>query len=162
MTDAERTPDGRRWLLAASAAALAAVATAFFAEYAAGLEPCSLCWLQRLLMGGVLLAALAGAALWPRGRWGVGLPLLALCAGGLAAAGRHLYILANPGQAGCGMSLGVMIDTLPWYEALQEIVRGGGQCTEPAIFAGLPLPLWSLLGFALLTGLGLRAVARGY
>ena len=96
-----------------------------------GQAPCNLCWFQRAFM--FPLAVLLGLGLWFEdhrvGRYGVALAL-----GGAAISLWHL-----------GLYTGV----LP--EPIQPCTATGPSCTdENQVFLGLPIPLLSLIAFALI------------
>ena len=133
------------------------------AEHWGGLEPCSLCWTQRGILAALMLVALLGVVFWPRRgwwRWSLGGALAAVTAGGLAAAGRHLYVMWNPEVVDCGMSPEVMLQMLPWREFLVELVTGNTDCAEAAALFGVPLPFASFFGFTVLGAASLYAVFR--
>ncbi|MFP4129519.1 MAG: disulfide bond formation protein B [Halorhodospira sp.] len=133
------------------------------AEYWGGLEPCALCWTQRGILALLTVVALLGVLLWPRRRWGrwlLGGALAATVLAGVLAAGRHLYVMANPGQVDCGMSPEVMLQMLPWQEALLALVTGSTSCAEAAALLGVPLPVASLATFAALGVLSAYALTR--
>ena len=93
--------------------------------------PCNLCWFQRAFM--FPLAVVLGLGLWFEdhrvGRYGVALAL-----GGAAISLWHL-----------GLYTGV----LP--EPIQHCTATGPSCTdENQVFLGLPIPLLSLIAFALI------------
>jgi len=93
--------------------------------------PCNLCWFQRAFM--FPLAVVLGLGLWFEdhrvGRYGVALAL-----GGAAISLWHL-----------GLYTGV----LP--EPIQPCTATGPSCTdENQVFLGLPIPLLSLIAFALI------------
>mgnify|MGYP000182062909 CR=1 FL=1 len=153
----------RRGLAVALAAAVGAGAVVAWAEHWAGMEPCSLCWTQRLFMGLFAVAALAGFVAWPKGRAGktlLGVPLLGTALAGAAVAVRHLYVIWNPEVAECGMSPEVMVQILPWHKLLLELITGNTDCAEASHLLGVPLPLWSLFGFLALAALSAYALIR--
>ena len=113
-----------------------------------GMEPCPLCLMQRLwfLLAG--LVAYTGVAHKPR----LGIyPLLtiaaALAGGGFAI--RQLWLQSLPAdQVPACMDLGRMFEFGQFSEAVQAMVSGTGDCVAEPPFLGIPLPLWSLAGFA--------------
>lgn len=142
---------------------LSASVVAVGAEYWGGLEPCVLCWAQRGALGLLTLVALLGVVLWPRsraGRGGLASALAVATAGGVALAGRHLYVMANPEVVDCGMSPEVMLQMLPWQEVLLELVTGNTDCAEAAALLGVPLPVASFLTFLVLGALSTYALTR--
>ena len=154
---------GRRGLAVALVAAVGAGAVVAWAEHWAGMQPCSLCWTQRIFMGLFAVTALAGLIAWPKGRVGktlLGAPLLGTALAGAAVAMRHLYVIWNPEVAECGMSPEVMMQMLPWQELLLELITGNSDCAEASHLLGVPLPLWSLFGFLALAALSAYALIR--
>ena len=72
-------------------------------------------------------------------------------AGGLAVAGRHVWIqLQPPGSVpACGAPLDVLFDVLPFQEVVLKVFRGGGECQKVDwTFLGLSMPMWLLAVFA--------------
>ena len=137
----------------------ALIATALYFQYAAGLEPCPLCILQRVAFMVVGLVLLLGFLHNPRG-WGRrvygGLAGVAALLGAAVAA-RHLWLQnLPPGQVPeCGPGLTFMLEAFPLQKALGLILRGSGECAEVQwTLLGLTMPGWSLvwlLGLALLS-----------
>lgn len=96
-----------------------------------GQSPCNLCWFQRAFM--FPLAIILGLGLWWQdhriGRYGVALSL-----GGIAIALWHM-----------GLYTGI----LP--EPIQPCTASGPSCTDAnQLFWGVPIPLMSLIAFALI------------
>lgn len=132
-------------------------------EYFGGLKPCALCWTQRGVLALFTLTAFLGWVLWPTGRLMRGLlgaSLTLVCLGGIAAAGRHLYVMANPESLSCGASIEMIIDFLPWQEVLKTLMLGGASCAEVSSVWGVPIPAWSLLAFAMMLALSICALQR--
>ncbi len=154
---------GRPLLGVVAILAAAAGAVVAGAEHWGGLEPCSLCWTQRGILALLMGVAVLGVLLWPRwgwGRWVLGGALAAVSGAGLAAAGRHLYVMWNPDVVDCGMRPEVMLQVLPWQEVLIELVTGNTDCAEAAVLFGIPLPVASFFGFTVLGAASLYAVLR--
>ena len=104
-----------------------------------GQAPCNLCWFQRAFM--FPLAIILGLGLWWQdnrvGRYGVALAL-----GGAAIALWHL-----------GLYPGV----LP--EPIKPCTATGPSCTDDnQVFLGLPIPLLSLIAFALVAALSILSL----
>lgn len=156
-------PGGRQLLGVVAALAAGAGLVVGAAEHLGGLQPCSLCWTQRGILALLMGVALVGTLAWPRGRVGRGLlggALALVTAGGLAAAGRHLYVMANPEVVDCGMSPEVMLQMLPWHAFLIELVTGNTDCANVASLFGIPLPVASFVGFTVLGALSALALTR--
>jgi len=148
------TLPGRRWLnLAAAAFCAVLVGYALYQQHVVGLEPCHLCIFQRVAVmaaGAVfLLAGLHHPGAVGARVYGV---LAALgAAGGMAVAGRHVWIqLQPPGSVpACGAPLDVLFDVLPFQEVVLKVLRGGGECQKVDwTFLGLSMPMWLLAVFA--------------
>jgi disulfide bond formation protein DsbB len=50
-----------------------------------------------------------------------------------------------------------MFDAFPFQKALKMVFTGSGECAKIQPILGLPIPLWSLLWFVLLSILAIRA-----
>jgi disulfide bond formation protein DsbB len=142
------------------------VAYALFVQYGLHEEPCPLCILQRvavLAVGVVFLAAALHAPSrdgWRR-MYAVLIVLTALA--GIAIAGRHVWILAQPAGsvAECGASLDYMMDVLPLHEVLGKVLSGSGECAKVTWrFLGISMPAWVLANLAGLAVLGVLANGR--
>ncbi|MCK0166154.1 MAG: disulfide bond formation protein B [Pseudomonadota bacterium] len=125
---------GEAALAAAWAVALVASLSVLFIGEVLGQMPCLLCWYQRAFM--FPLAIVLGLGLWWRdarvGRYGVALAL-----GGGAVALWHM---------------GLYVGLVP--EPIQPCTATGPSCTdENQLVLGIPIPLLSLIAFALVAGL---------
>ncbi len=92
---------GALWL--AFAVALTATAGSLYFSEVAGLEPCTLCWYQRIAMYPLVL--ILGIAAW-RGDWGVRRYAAPLAAIGAAVAAYHVVLQRVPSlpSAGCSVT----------------------------------------------------------
>jgi disulfide bond formation protein DsbB len=136
------------------------MAYALYAQYALGLEPCPLCIFQRvavIALGFVfLLAALHGPGAAGRRVYAVLLGLVAV--GGMAVAGRHVWLTTLPPERvpACGPGLDFILDAFPLREALAMVLSGSGECAKVEWHLwGLSMPAWVLLA---LFGLGIFGV----
>ena len=126
------------------------VVAALVLEYSVpDMDPCPLCMMQRLWFLITGLVAYAGLVHNPR--WGI-YPLLVIVAA-LAGAGfaiRQLWLQSLPAELvpACGPDLQYMIEALPLSEVLSSMVSGTGDCASEPPFLGIPLPVWTLAGFA--------------
>ena len=135
------------------AIAIAAVLSsgAQFMEHVLKLEPCPLCLMQRIwvMIGGI--GALIALADKPTR---IGYPAFALLAAlaGAAFAIRQLYLQSLPPDAvpACGPGLAYMFEVFPFADVLKAMTFGTGNCAEVQKVLGVTIPLWSLLGFAVL------------
>lgn len=142
-----------RWLaLLGFLACVGAMGFALFLQYAKGEQPCPLCIFQRIAMIVTCIVFLVGLVHGPRGggRWVyAGLATLAALVGaGLAA--RHVWLQAlPPGDVpGCGPSLSMLLQMLPFTQVVQLVLKGDGSCAviNAAVF-GISLPVWTLVAF---------------
>nr|WP_055683922.1 disulfide bond formation protein B [Jannaschia rubra] len=125
---------GEAALAAAWTVALVASLSVLFIGEVLGQMPCLLCWYQRAFM--FPLAIVLGLGLWWRdarvGRYGIALAL-----GGGAVALWHMGLYAG---------------LVP--EPIQPCTATGPSCTdENQLVLGIPIPLLSLIAFALVAGL---------
>jgi disulfide bond formation protein DsbB len=141
----------RRLLVLLGVISVALVAGALYLQYFKGEDPCPLCIIQRYLY--LLMAIFAFLGALGRGWRGVAVyeTLAAISAfGGMVAAGRHVYLQANPGFS-CGFdALQPLVDALPPARWLPQVFKVAGLCETPyPPLLGLSLPEWSLVGFVL-------------
>lgn len=154
----------RRGHAAGALACAAVLGAAFGLEHLAGMPPCPLCVVQRLVfavMGLAFLAAfLHGATGWGRFVHGGLIGLIA--AAGTAVAGRHLWLQSLPPEEvpACGPGLDYMLDAFPLAEAVQMVLAGSGECAEVHGLLGVPLPAWTLVGYLLLGAWALLIMRR--
>ncbi|USD21444.1 disulfide bond formation protein B [Microbulbifer variabilis] len=127
--------------------------SAFYLEYARGLEPCKLCITQRVMLLGIglvsLIAFLHNPATIGRRVYGLLVSIWAL--GGLYFAGRQLWLQSLPeGQVpACGPSVSYMMEVFPMADVLKALLTGDGNCAEVQwTMMGLSIPGWSAIGFA--------------
>jgi disulfide bond formation protein DsbB len=125
---------------------------ALYLQYVMDLEPCPLCVLQRICvmaMGVVFLVA----AFHNPGRVGAGVyALLQLLIGGAGAAiaARQVWLQSLPKDQlpACGMGLNYMLETLPFTDALRQVLEGSGECAEKGWeFLHLSIAGWTLVFF---------------
>jgi protein dithiol:quinone oxidoreductase len=125
---------------------------AYYLQYAQGLEPCPLCLVQRGFFYAVLVV-LALGAIHGRGRKVYG-PLAALLAlGGIATAGRQLWLQSLPADKvpQCGPDLFFMLENFPLSRTLEKLFTGTGECAVVDwTFLGLSIAGWSAAWFAAL------------
>ncbi len=138
----------RNLLLAIAAACIALLGVAMFLQHVMDMLPCPLCVIQRYLFLAVAVACLIGAFAG-QPKLGAGLGLLSAL-GGMGVAGKHLYVLANPGLS-CGIDpLQTSLNKIFTAEYLPFMFQADGLCEDAlAPFFGLSIPQWSFLWFAL-------------
>ena len=138
-----------------------ALGVALFMQHGQGLQPCTLCIIQRYAFIWVSLCSLLALALPFRP---VRLVLVITgifgALGGIAAALRNLWVMAHPDVL-CGRDpLELFLNGLPTAERFPEVFIASGLCSAPIPpLLGLSLPTWSLVGLlvlAALLGVGLR------
>ena len=127
------------------------IAYALFLQYVQLLEPCPMCWFQRVAVVALGVVFLIGAVLNP-GRPGAKMMAwLALLTGGIGAllAARHLYIQSLPADAlpSCGMGITYMLDSMPFLDVFARALKGSVECNKIDLILGLPIPAWTLIFF---------------
>ena len=138
------------------AACAAGMAFALYLEHFQGLEPCPMCVFQRVAMIAAGLVFLAGVAHGPKaaGRW-VYAGIAALAAGaGAVIAGRHVWLQNLPPDQvpACGPGLNYLLESFPFMEVLNLVLRGDGNCAKiDAAWLGVSLPAWTMIAFIGLT-----------
>jgi disulfide bond formation protein DsbB len=129
------------------------LAFGYYLQFVAGLEPCPLCILQRVMLLATGIAFLAAAIHHPAGRRGAGVyaGVIALFAAtGAAIAARHTWIqhLPEDQRPACGPSLDFMLETFGPVKSLGRILRGSGECGKVDwTFLSFSIPEWTLAAF---------------
>jgi disulfide bond formation protein DsbB len=158
-------PDKRILNLAGFGACAGLMAYALYAQYFLDLAPCPLCVFQRvsvIALGIIFLVA----TLHNAGRVGsvmYAMLLLLAAAGGVVAAGRHVWLQNLPPDKvpACGPGLDFMLDAFPLAEALKMVFSGSGECAEVSwSLLGLSMPAWVLIAVSLLGLYGVVANLR--
>jgi len=129
---------------------------ALFAQFGLHLQPCNMCYLQRVAVIGLGLAFLA-AALHDPAALGARLyaVLIAVAAAAtIATSARHIWISMQPPGSlpSCGADFYTMLAMLPVTQVVEKIWNGGGECQ---------LVLWRLLGLSMQTWVLIGAVGLG-
>jgi disulfide bond formation protein DsbB len=130
------------------------MAYALYLQYVLDIEPCPLCMFQRvtvIAMGAVfLIAALHGPA--RAGAWMYAVLQLVLGGTGMGLALRHLWIQSLPADQvpACGMGIGYMFETLPFFDVIERTLKGSGECAKIDLVLGLSIPAWTLALFVAL------------
>jgi protein dithiol:quinone oxidoreductase len=127
------------------------MAYAFYLQYVEQLEPCPMCWFQRvalLAMGCVFLLAAVTNPGRPGAKMFAWLTLLTGGAGAVLAV-RHLYIQSMPADQlpSCGMGITYMLESLPFLDVFARALRGSVECNKIDLIFGLPIPAWNLVFF---------------
>ncbi|MEO0364262.1 MAG: disulfide bond formation protein B [Pseudomonadota bacterium] len=139
------------------AACAAMMAFALYSEHVLGLYPCPLCIFQRLAVIVMGLVALVAAVHNPAGVGRMVYTVLGVVVGGLgiAVAGRHVWLQNLPPDqvpACGGASLDYLLETLPLFDALNQVLNASGECAEVSWrFLGLTMPTWVLVALSVLS-----------
>jgi disulfide bond formation protein DsbB len=142
----------------------------YYLQYVDGLQPCPLCLVQRLFFYAVLIVFLL-AAVHGRWRWLYASLVMLFAAGGVAAAGRQVWLQSLPPDKvpQCGPDLYFMLENFPLSRTLKTLVSGTGECAVVDwTFLGFSIAEWSLGWFALLffyalwLAFGIRGQGRNY
>ncbi|WP_122424281.1 disulfide bond formation protein B [Pseudomonas viridiflava] len=141
----------KRFLVLLGIICLSLIGGALYMQIVLGEAPCPLCILQRYALLFIAIFAFIGAAM--PGRRSVTLfeVLVTLSAlGGIAAAGRHVWVLANP-EVSCGIdTLQPIVDGLPLADLFPTVFQVSGFCSTPyPPVLGLSLAQWALAAFVL-------------
>lgn len=158
-------PSPRTTFLLLFLAIIAVLATAFYMEYAMGLEPCPLCITQRVMFLGVGLVSLIAFLHNPStiGRRIYGLLVSLWAVGGLYFAGRQLWLQSLPADQvpACGPGITYMVEMFPMSEVIRTLLSGDGNCAEVKwTLLGLSIPGWAAAGFVGLILFGLWQAFR--
>lgn len=142
-------------------ASVAALGAALYMQHGQGLQPCTMCIIQRYAFIWVGICALLALVLPIRPvRVLVVLAGIVGALGGMAAALRNLWVMAYP-EILCGRDpVEVFLNGLPTAQKFPEVFVASGLCSSPIPpLLGLSLPAWSLIGLfslAVLLALSLR------
>jgi protein dithiol:quinone oxidoreductase len=131
----------------------ALMAYAFYLQYVKELEPCPMCWFQRVALLAMAVVFLIGALVKTQARGAFWLAVATLITGGSGAvlAARHLYIQSLPADQlpSCGMGITYMLESLPFLDVFSRALKGSVECNKIDLILGLPIPAWTLIFFVL-------------
>lgn len=141
---------------------IALLASAYYFQYAMGMEPCPLCIMQRVATLLVALGCLGGFFLVekPIGLLAASVWTLLSSFFGIYLAHHHNWLQNLPADQvpSCGPSLEYMLDAFPLMDIMTVLLRGNGNCAEVSwSFAGISMPGWLLvffIGFAIASAYG--------
>jgi protein dithiol:quinone oxidoreductase len=131
---------------------------AFFAQYVQLLEPCPLCWFQRIAFFALGIVFLLAALHNPKQRgarvYAVLLAIAALI--GLAIAARHIWIQSLPPGSvpSCGASVGYLFEIMPAFDVIKKVFSGSGECQHIDSLFGVAWPWWTAIMMTALGGWG--------
>lgn len=157
MNDFDISPHTQRYAyLSIWLGCIVLIAIALFMQYQMDLIPCALCMTQRVFIIAVGVIALLG---WLHrsssgGSYAVLGMVLAFIGGGFST--RHVWLQSLPEDLApaCGPTLGYLLETVPFMEALSVLLQGDGNCaTSVWSFLGLTIPGWTLVAFVGLFGM---------
>ncbi|WP_324830223.1 disulfide bond formation protein B [Pseudomonas saxonica] len=149
--DMMRLGPEKRFLALLGLICLALIGGALYMQIVLGEAPCPLCILQRYALLLIALFAFIGVAMPTRRSITMCEVLVVLSAiGGIIAAARHVYILANPAVS-CGLDvLQPIVDGLPLAAIFPLGFQVDGFCSTPyPPVLGLSLAQWALVAFVL-------------
>lgn len=124
----------------------------FYMENYLFLNPCPLCYAQRIVLGIIGIYFMI-AAIIPGKRLGGkihGIILFLLSAGGAALSVRHLYLQNLPKDKvpSCGQDFYGLVENTPFATAVHTMLTGSGDCAEVQwTMLGLSIPGWTLIAF---------------
>lgn len=149
----------RRLLFAIACFSFAVVGIALYLQHYKDMLPCPWCVIQRYMFIFVGLCCLIGAVInKPRGA-----AMLALlpALGGLAAVGKHLWILSHPGMS-CGIDpVATFANKMPTASVLPWLFQADGLCEDARdLLFGLSIPQWSAVSFVALSAALVFVLAR--
>lgn len=157
-------PSRRAGYLLAFASCAALMAYAFYLQYAMDLEPCPLCMFQRVALSAMGIVFLIAAVHAPErtGAWVYAVFQVILGGTGIALALRHLWIQSLPPDQvpACGMGIGYMLDTLPFFDVIERTLKGSGECAKVDLVLGLSIPAWTLALFVVLIAWSVLLAAK--
>ena len=141
-------PSNRILLALIALVCLSLVGFALYLQHVHYMYPCPLCIIQRYAYLFTALFCIIGA-LRPHRAW-TGLALVSTL-GGLATAGRHLWVIANPGGS-CGIDpTETLLNKLPTATYLPYVFEALGACEAgDEDILGLNIPQWSAVWFVIL------------
>lgn len=144
---------------------LVGMGVALYLQHYAHLEPCPLCVFQRVSLMSMGIVALIAFIHNPAAlgrRIYAALSLVGALAG-VGVAGRHVWLQHLPADEvpSCGPGLDYWMDTFPFQEVVQKVLRGSGECAKVDwMMFGLSLPEWTLMMFVGLTSVVVWQLVR--
>lgn len=127
------------------------LAGAYYLQYVAGLKPCVLCILQRVVYFAIAIITLLAVVINPRQLlhkiFALLLSFISLV--GILIAGRQTWMqYLPPKDVGCGPNLNFMLHNFPLSQVIKTLFYGSGNCALVTWrLIGLSMAEWSLLFF---------------
>ncbi|WP_251358852.1 disulfide bond formation protein B [Kangiella sp. TOML190] len=129
--------------------------TAYYFQYVQFMDPCPLCIFSRVAVLGLGITLLLNAIFNPRHEsiWNKLFQIFGvLCAAmGIWISAKHVYIQNLPKDQvmDCGAPLDVLMDVLPLFDVIKQVLAGDGKCADISWqWLGLSMPTWMLLIFS--------------
>ncbi len=117
---------------------------ALYFQYVDHLEPCPLCIFQRLVFAAMAVLFLVAALHNPKanGRKYYNVITLLVDLAGVWIAATHVWLQHLPKDQvpTCGPGFNYLLDNLPFWEFIDHVLRGSGECAEVN---------WRLMGFTM-------------
>jgi len=150
--------NSRNLLLSIAAVSVALVGAALYLQHVVDLLPCPLCVIQRYLFLAIALGCVIGA-FSGKPKLGAGIGLLGAL-GGLGVAGKHLYVLANPGLS-CGIDpMETFLNKIPTATYMPWLFQADGLCEHADKLFGMSIPQWAFAWFGILAIALIRVLRR--
>lgn len=143
-------------------AAVVSIGIALYMQHGKGLQPCTMCIIQRYAFVWMALCALFALILPFRpARILLSVAGIIGALGGAVAAVRNLWVMNHP-EILCGRDpVELFLNGLPTAQWLPKVFMALGLCSDPIPpLLGLALPTWSLIGLIVLGGLLGLAIRR--
>ncbi|AKX45512.1 disulfide bond formation protein DsbB [Thiopseudomonas alkaliphila] len=141
------------------------IAGAYYLQYVVGLEPCPLCYVQRIevfTLGLIFfIAALHNPAALGRKLYAAG--TLVVSALGMATAGRQMWLQTLPADElpACLPSMDYMIQAFPLIDVINKTLHGTADCAKiDWTFFGFNLAQLSFFSFCLIALFSLLLILR--
>ncbi|MES2664197.1 MAG: disulfide bond formation protein B [Pseudomonadota bacterium] len=138
----------RLWLFLFSISSLSLI-SAYVMEFYFLMEPCNLCILQRFVIIGIIILAIAGITFkhvvmqWI---FSIFISLATLI--GVIIGARHVWLQHLPASEVplCGPNLDYLLERFPIWESIKIAFQGSGDCAEAgSLFLGLSLAVWTVI-----------------
>ena len=163
-------PASRPLYLLALIVCVLLMTAALYLEHGVGLEPCPLCILQRIAVMVIGVICLAAVLHNPEPRngkrtgariYGALITVASLLGAGTAARQVWLQHLPPDQVPSCILPLDYMLETLPLWDVLSQVLSGTAQCAEVTwTFLGLSIAEGTLIAFICFTLFGVMQLVR--